>query len=83
MEILASTRVPAISSLGYIYLGTALAIDKDLPFYRENDGICFWWNDAGPESKAITVRKLDDWLTDIASTFKIETSKPTLVHERA
>jgi hypothetical protein len=26
VEILASTTVPAISSLGYIYLGTALAV---------------------------------------------------------
>jgi len=62
---------------------SGLAVDKDLPFYRENDEICFWWNDAGPESKAIPVRKLDHWLTDIASTFKTESSRPTLAHERA
>jgi hypothetical protein len=61
---------------------SGLAVDKDLFFCRENDGICFWWNAAGPESKAIPVKKLDDWLTDIASTFKAETSRPTLVHER-
>src|SRR5205823_9403105 len=30
VEILASTRVPAISSLGYIYLGTALVVGSDL-----------------------------------------------------
>ena len=62
---------------------SGLAVDKDLPFWRENDGICFWWIDSGPESKAIPVKKLDHWLTDIASTFKTEISRPVLAHERA
>jgi hypothetical protein len=60
---------------------SGLAVDKDLTFYRENDGFCFWWNDA--QSKAIPVRKLDHWLTDIVSSFNTETSRPTLAHERA
>jgi len=60
---------------------SGLAVDKDLTFYRESDGICFWWNDAGPKSKAIPVKKLDHWLTDIASTFKTEISTPVLAHK--
>ncbi len=62
---------------------SGLAFDKDLPFYRENDGICFWWNDAGSMSKAIPIKKLDQWLADIASTFKPEASRRALAHERA
>jgi hypothetical protein len=31
VEILANTRLPAISSLGYIYLGTALVVGSPIP----------------------------------------------------
>jgi hypothetical protein len=82
-EPVATCSVVSIARSSGQNFESRLAIDKDLPFYRENDGTCFWWNDAGPESKAIPVRKLDHWLTDIASTFKTETSRPTLAHERA
>lgn len=82
-EPVATLSVVSIASSAGQNFESGLAVDKDLPFYRENDGICFWWNDAGPESKAIPVRKLDHWLTDIASTFKTETSRPILAHERA
>jgi hypothetical protein len=58
-----------------------LAFDKNLPFYRENGGICFWWNDAGFDAKAIPVKKLDRWLVDIARTFETGASKPALAHE--
>jgi hypothetical protein len=57
------------------------AVEKDLTFCRESDGICFWWNDVGPKSKAIPVKKLDHWLTDITGTFKTEISTPVLAHE--
>jgi hypothetical protein len=62
---------------------SGLAFDKELPFYRENDGICFWWNDAVSLSKAIPLKKLDRWLADIASTFETETSRPALAHDGA
>jgi hypothetical protein len=78
-EPVATRSVVSIARSAGQNFESGLAVDKDLLFYRENDGICFRWNDT--ESKAIPVRKLDHWLTDIASTFKTETSRPTLVHE--
>jgi len=80
-EPVATRSVVSIARFADQNFESGPAVDKDLTFYRENDGIFFWWNDAG--SRAIPVRKLDHWLTDIASTFKTETSMPTLAHERA
>jgi hypothetical protein len=80
-EPVATRSVVSIARVPGQNFESGLAVDKDLTFYRENDAICFWWNDA--ESKAIPVRKLHDWLTDIASTFTTETSTPTLAHESA
>ena len=80
-EPVATRSVVSIARSAGQNFESGLAIDKDLTFYRENDGICFWWNNA--KSKAIPVKKLDHWLTDIASTFKAEISRPVLAHVRA
>lgn len=51
--------------------------DKDLVFYRENGTICFYWN--GTDDKTIPVSRLDQWLSDIAGTFKAEAATPVSI----
>jgi hypothetical protein len=82
-EPVATRSVVSIAHSAGRQFQSGLAFDKELPFYRENDGICFWWNDADSMSKAIPVKKLDQWLVDIAGTFEIETSRPALAHDGA
>jgi hypothetical protein len=65
------------------YFAAEIAFDKELPFYREEGGICFWWNDASVEAKAVPVKKLDQWLAEIRSTFKSLSSEHALASERA
>jgi hypothetical protein len=51
--------------------------DKNLIFYRENDTICFYWQGANSDrAKPIPIKKLDQWLADIAGAFKAEAAAP-------
>ena len=81
-EPVATRSIIAIDSLSSEHFESGEAFDKDLTFYRENGGICFWWRGTGSSSeKAIPVKKLEQWLADIASTFKTEVAKAALIHE--
>lgn len=82
-EPVATRSVVSIANSAGQSFESVLAFDRELPFYRDDNGICFWWNDASAMTKAIPVKKLDLWLGDIAGTFKIETSRPALAHQRA
>jgi hypothetical protein len=79
-EPVATRSIIAIDSLSSEHFESGEAFDKDLTFYRENGGICFWWRGTG-SSSAIPVKKLEQWLADIASTFKTGVAKAALIHE--
>jgi hypothetical protein len=57
------------------------AFAKDLVFYRENDIVYFWWNNPGNTPEAIPIKQLDQWLADVANTFKTGVSTPSLASE--
>jgi hypothetical protein len=75
----ATHSIIAIDSSASEHFESGEAVDKDLTFYRENGGICFWWRGTGSSSeKAIPVKRLEQWLADIASTFKTGVAKAAL-----
>jgi hypothetical protein len=67
-EETATRSIVAIDNSANEHFESGEVFDKDLVFYRENGKICFWWN--GNSSGVIPVKKLEQWLADIAGAFK-------------
>jgi hypothetical protein len=79
-EETATRSIVAIDNSANEYFESGEAFDKDLVFYRENGKTCFWWN--GINSRGvIPVKKLEQWLADIARTFKTGVSRASSSHE--
>ena len=68
-EAVETRSIVAIDCSANDHFESGKVFDKDLVFYRENGKICFWWNDINSRG-AIPVKKLEQWLADIASTFR-------------
>jgi hypothetical protein len=57
------------------------AFAKHLIFYCENENVYFLWNNSGSVPEAIPIKQLDQWLADIAGTFKTRVRAPALACE--